>query len=734
MATDLEFGSVREVWFATLADPNTKYSFLIRDDAFSKSGAIFGRTVRLGDPLNTGPGSGWRQLTWEGGNGQRAWKDEAMFQEGTADVWSHEARIRMWPGWAHVHKDPTRKFDSFALAPGNAATTAFGTTLLYAGERNIFYTGGAPSGGFKAYKYDPSTNTWTTLPTTPTTLGSRGYTAIVGATDDASSAVFAYFGTSTGLWVYSEPGNTWSQDTGAPATGVEYDSMVCFRDAMFFLSGQSLYKRTPLPPYGVIGTHTKLKQHQSAYVTRGLCVWNNRLWYGIQFAGNRVGIGTSDGVTAQQVVEMPEEFVILKMQAHYGALYIFGSKPQAVAGTKALPAGVAQVWKYTGSSLTKLWESNDEDKRALTDGKSHIAGGACSFGPLLVWSNPGFANTPSPRGGLMCYDAEKDAFLEGPSFPIDLQGIKDGFNVNVLAAWNNTIVVGYHDFHNYVNNGAAGVDWCNGISYIRWPNLFRNKHLRLPTTFKGRSIEVPEPVRTQFVLSSRYVGEPSVAAETKTWLSGKVICKIPSQTSLKIYIVTNEYESYLVKTVEYSASATGWRTVTFPLKNPGQYYTFPVDDVQGLSLDVANNGKYLQSATVQYRLELSNTQESAGSTATPEVDSIEIGWMVAPTKRRQWHMRFVMEDGQARLTDVANPMTLAQTMADRLETLWSQSLPFRMWGPYASSIDPTTLVEANATEVLPSVESYTNQQYRVETGDAAVAQETGLTLIENITS
>jgi len=735
MATSLSFGDVREVWFATLDDPDTKFSFLIRDDAFSKSGAVFGRTVRLGDPLNTGPGSGWRQTSWEGGSLQRVWKDQAMFQEGSADVWSRVGRIRMWPGWSHIHKDATRKFDSFVMGTGNDGP-AIGNTKLYVGERDYYYVAAAPSAGYKAYKYDPDTNTWTTLPLTPTSIG-RGYTAIVAASDDGATSQFIYFGTGGGIWVYSETGNTWAKDSGATYP-INNDSLVCFRDATYYTSGTSLVKRTPAAGgFGIVGTHTILKTHTSCYVAQGLAVWNNRLWYGLNYQGNRAMLGTSDGVTAQSVLEFPEEFFINKIVSHYGALYIFGGKPQAVAGSAAHPAAISMVWKYTGSSLTKLWESNDEDHHASTDGKPHIATSATTFGPLLVWVNPGFDGTVTPRPGLMMYDAEKDALFEGPSFTTDLSGITDGFAPTCVHAFDNTLAVAYHDFHDYTKNGATGVDFANGVAYLRFPNFMRDKNLRLPTTFKGRSVEqaFSQQEKMQFLVSSRYVGDDSVSAETKTWLSGKVICRVPQNTQLKVYIITNEKQAYLVKTVTGSVAKADWHTETFPLKNPGSYNTFdPLSSTVTLTADAANTGKYLQSATVQYRLELSSLDQGTTSTATPEVDAVEIGWMVAPTKRRQWHMRFVMQDDQPRLTEVANPVTTAQAMADVLEGLWSESLPFRMWGPFAEAVDPTTLDSSNCVEVVPTPESYNNQQYRIESDDDAVAQETGLTLIENVTS
>jgi len=764
MSADLGFGSVREVWYAPLDDPvDGKKSFLIRDDAFSKSGAIFGRTVRLGEPLNTGPGSGWRQTTWEGGQLRHDWQDEAMYFEGNLDTWSHTGRIRMWPGFAHIHKDATRKFDSYVFGNGNDGP-AIGNTKLYFGERNYFYVAGPPSGGFKAYRYDPDANTLTTLPTTPNTLANTGYTAIVPAQDDGSSSSFIYFGTPGGWWVYQESGNSFAKDTGA-SYPVNHDAAVTFRDALYYCSGKALVKRTPSAAFGIVGTHTIIKSHNAAYATQGLTVWNNRLWYGINFQGNRCMLGTSDGVSAQSIIEFPEEFQALSMKAHYGALFIFGHKPQAVAGSGAHPNAVAQVWKYTGSSLTKLWESNDEDQRALTDNRPHIiSGSTATFGSLLVWGNPGYPGTVTPRPSIWAWDAEVDAIIEGPSLVMDPAN-REGLVIANVHGWDNTLVVTYRDNHNYVSQGATGVDWPQGVAYLRWPNKMRNKSMRLANTFKGRSVDWSEPERKQFLVSSRYRGDASVATETKTWLSGKVNVRLAAPGAyMNVYVVLDDNKSYLVKRIDFDPDNRGWRTVQFPVKNPGSYTIFPeAGAADALSLhaaiilgdgstpsyvpsttvatvvpDADNTDKYLQSQFVQYRFEMVNNDAgNADSIATPELDSWELQWTVAPKKRMQYHLRHVLTDGQERLDGNANPVTTAQEMADALEELWGNSLPFLMWGPFAEPRDPDPDVDlnnANAIEVVPVVESFQVNQYRIDTEGSDVGQEVAWTLIENVTS
>lgn len=748
--TAIGFGTEREVWFATLSNPNTKFSFIIRDDAFAKSGVAFGRTTRIDKPINLGPGSGWQQLSWEGGKGQLEWKDEQMYEEGDIDPYSRTGKMRMWPGWSAIKKDATRKFDGYTLARGGQSAI-FGESKLYFAERNQWYTGATPSGGHKAYVYNPTAKTVSALQSTnfPNTLGSNGFTAICAATDDASANEYVYFGTLGGLWVYAVSGSgTWFKDTNAPTTNtVQWDSMVSFRDALYYCSDKALYKRTPTAPLGTLGTHTKIKLHNAAYRCMGLAVWQNRLWYGIQYSGNRVSIGTSDGVTAAEAIQMPEEFVITGLHAHYGALYIFGGKPQAVPGTKAVPANIGQVWKYTGSSLTLLWESNDTMNSAAVDGKAHVVGPGTSFGSCLVWGHQAYEGTVEERAGLMMYDAEKDSLFDGPKLPMHPNAKAQGMVITGIVGWDNTIAVAYHDNKDYSGN-YPGVDWPSGVAYLRMPDYYRDdmnafdKH-----TFKGASVEYTRNKKVQWMKSSTYRGDDSSANEAKVWLSGRMNVRVPSEKcEIEVFLLKNEgywrppnYGGQNA-TVKSDGSAANYRTLASgrhePLATAVKVATITSngsDDWRVVQFPLKDeNGVYISSQKMQYAVVISNTGGvDFGETA--EVDSMEVQWMLAPKKRLQYRVRAVLQDAQVTLSGAANSLTTAQAQADELQTLWSGHQPFLMWGPFADSHVAADLHQIDAIEVFPTEDGYNVTQYRVESDDDQVAQEVALTLIENVT-
>lgn len=768
--TDIQFGAVREVWLSTLTAPNTHFSFLVRDDSFAKSGVVFGRTQRLGDPLSLGPGSGWRQLSWEGGKGQFEWRDQQMFESGNADVFSRTGKIRMWPGWASIKKEARRVFDRYTLARGGTGLSKADNKLYFA-ESNFWSGTGtvAPEGGFRAYQYDPRTGDVTRLGFHGTSgigaqLGVTGFTAIQAATDDASSEEYVYFGTATGLFLYHTTAKTWFRDTNASATGVQWDSLLPYKDALYYCSGKCLYKRTPLAPYGNLGTHTKIKEHNASFRTIGLEVWQNRLWYGVQYSSDRTSICTSDGVTANEAFQMPDEFFLTGLHAHQGALYIFGARSQLfpngdITPRPGPPATIGQVWKYTGGVPQLLWEANDQENTSARDTKAHVVNRGTSWGELLVWGHGGFRGTAEERAGIMCYHPATDSLFNGPEIPMDPQGYTRGTIVNSVINWRNSLAISFRDLRNY-SEQSPGVVNPKGVMVLRTPDFYRDRpDFKDPGDFRGHSIEAQHPIRYNYLISSKYRGDDDVMNEPKVWLTGRLNVKLPSnKCRIKVYLITKEgywtppgYNTsqgpafnpgdesahppttvdgdgnpanvrtkadgrpqYLatatrVKTINYDASNKDWRVVTFPLKD--------------------STGAYLSSEKVQYAIVLENVSGGVHNSDTPEVDSMEIQWMVAPAKRRQWRLRFVLSDAQLRLNGNANSLTTAQAMADKLELFWSSRQPFYLY-------EPTAVGAADAAgtpiEVLPVIEGFNISQYRLASDETTVEQEVSLTLIENV--
>lgn len=701
MATTVNIGTAREIWFSTVSTPGTKFSFLIRDDTFTKSGQVFGRTIRLGDPIDTGISSGWRQLSWEGGNGQYRWRDAQMFRDGAVDPQTYPGKVRMWPAFGDLYSHFSRPCERYVLAKGNLGNGDRDTTLWMGESSRDFKTGyGNPGGGYALIKYIPSTGQ-----NLPVKFFSSGVASIAARMTDDGTGSHIIDVTTLGAapngeyWTVVEDTHTTGiiKDANAPTNAFAPDSLVSFGGATYYCQAQWLGKRVALAPYGTNGTHTKVKEIKGCLHTRGLAVWQNRLWFGVQYSGGLCRLYTSDGVSTSQAVEFPDEFLIRKMVAHYGALYIAGERPHGLfgSGTKG------QIWKYTGSSLVKLWEEGDG-----TDGKVHSITGMCTFGQNLVWGHHGLPSAnddlqtwPNKRPGLMFYDAEKDAIFEGPF--LDMDSSSTGVYVTDVIGWNNTLAVSAFDEKKY----AAPNLYPNGVFTMRNVNKVR-MNINGPTWASQSFAKNLSATRSVPLTSSVYEGPDDVHDTDKVWLSVGVHCRL-AQTGAQIRVVAILNESgteQAVGTIAFDGTKLGWRIVTLPMKV---------------------GGDYLSGQTIQYRLYLENTDNAAqGSTAQAEVDSLELKWMVKPIKQRTWRIRAVCEDAQQRLDGSNNPLTTASAMATQLEALWSARVPFNLYEPQASGGGPSNpAIEVVATD-------FNVTQYRVEDNDTQVVQEVSLTLVE----
>ena len=687
----LQLGSTREVWFSKVAASGTKWSFILRDDAFSKSGQSFGRTIRLGDPIDTGNASGWKQTSWEGGNGQLAWRDHQMFKEGSVDPKTHPGRIRMWPGFQSLGSHASRTTEGYILCHG-ADGSGVDTPLWMGETARIFNTAPVvpnPGGGFALLRYNPTTNQIAVV-----NFFAREIQSMMPLTSDDGSAQWMHVTTQDGgYWMVQDDGlRTPLQDTNALFAPFAPHSLVAFGGATYYCQANWLGKRVALPPYYVTGTHSKVKEIKGAQKTRGLCVWQNRLWFGVQFGAGHSVVYTSDGVTANQAFVFEDEFVIQNMISHFGSLYLAGYKPVGLYANGT----IAQVWKYTGSSLTKLWEEGDG-----RDGKNHMAVGMATDGHNLVWTRGGWPSAetveqpwPNKRPGLMYYDASKDALFEGPG--LDMDPASAGYQLTDVASYNNTLVVSAYDLTSY----GVSAPWPSTVLAVR--DLAQMRH-NIVDQFATHSFAVQPTIRTQQVTSSEYTGPPDVYDEKKVWLSVRVRYKLPiAGAQLRVVALLDGSTTELaVGTI--TATGPNWQLVTLSMKNAGDY---------------------LSSASIQYRLYLENIAGGTTSTAQVEVDAIEVKWQLVPTKQRTWHMRLVCTDAQLRLNGTANPLTTAQTMADKLEELWGLQVPFNLYEPQASGGGPSNpAIEVTATNL-------NIHQYRLSDQSAEVVQEVTVTLSE----
>jgi hypothetical protein len=723
--TDLNIGAAREFWLQPTDDTGSTNlnSFLVRDDASVKTGQQLGRTIRLGDPVNLGPNSNWRQLSWEGGVKQEVWRDEAMYHEGNADTRRLTGKFRMHPGWESVLKFRARTNMSYmVMCPGGGNSDFDTPQHLYLAEHHILTTTKNPPGGFRFYQYSPQTGKVHTVTGGPAN-GTREFTNICPAIQDGSVLKHLYVSTRTKVYQYKDEwgSNTWVEDTGSGG-GAELETMVSFNDALYYGQGTKLRKRKPAPPYGVLGTHTTVKDFKSAFRVQGLCVWNNRLWFTVYFPGNRTSVFVSDGNNVSHAFDVPVEFVPARVIAHYGSLYVVGSKVSA----RGWSDGIAQVYKYTGSSLSLLWQASDGFY-----GFPQWTYGVTTLGPYLYWSINGYKQDPeqnplgAPQACIMGYDPEHDAIFQGPTMefppqmPPAVAGTQNGtIQAPNVCAFDGGLVAHFIDYSEYPTQSAGPPT--HVIVKTRFDrdlfNFPRHKmdwdgrngtDLRV-TDYSFGQVAAGTHVRSEWIRTSRYHGEDDVATENKTWLSAKLRVRLKGQHSrVRVSAFLDESTTEIdCGTVAYDSSDEGWRTAVLPLKV---------------------NDEYLQSCVIQFKVYVENFDPDPNSIANPEVDTMDVEWVPKPTLRRSWRFLVVASDDQERLNGDANPLTTGSAIADKLQEIWAARKPVKFW-----EANPGGGTSGTAVEVL--LHEFSEQSFRLESTDDQVARWISVTFNENVVS
>lgn len=686
----VDYGNNRQIWLATLDAPTTKFPFLVRDEASAKGSALFGRTVRLGEPVTLGPNSTWRSKSWEGGQDQDIWRDEQMYQSGDANGVTKRGRLKLWTGYKQLYAHGSRAVSQYAMSPG---ASGWGSdTGLWLGENNpqgrLDGVNGTavPDSGFALMRYDPTTGV-----TTVKQYLAAGINSIARMNDQGNSQLYLAIGLTNGkFYQYYEPTNGIAMEKDH--AGLAVDGIVAYGDAMYYGAGGSLWKRTYAATPGVV--HAKVKDIPNTTQVKALTVWNNRLWFAAVGTGNRTSIYVSDGVTVTLAFSFPHNFHARQLVNHYGALYVIGET------TAALGTGgnVGQVWKYNGSSLVKLFEEGDG-----RDNKYHWSLGATSYDRFLVWTKNGF-----PDGaGLMLYDAEVDAIITGPTIKADTSATTV-YCTNVIE-YNNTLVAAFYDTADY---GTINTQRLLGPTMVATWNRDGGGTNDDFSGLQNRSFaQAPNTagVREQYVLSSQYDGE--IPGEQKTWLTGRLLVKVPQYTEVKVYALLDESSTEtLVATITYDAAQPNFRNVVFPLKG--------------------GDGKYLKSTTIRYKLYLRHTDRTAeASTAVPEVDTLEVDFMPKPRHRRQWRERAVCTDAQLTLAGTANPLTTKAALAQKLEDLYKAQEPVLLWPALSTSGEP-----ANGTGTEVMITDWLEQTSRVTSDATEELAEVALTFTEVVTT
>lgn len=691
----VEHGVVREVWFAPAGDPSDKNSFIIRDDAYSKREAVFGRTIRLGDPVDLGPFGGWRQTNWSGGMDQEMWRDEAMFELGTADVSERKGSVKLWNGYHGVYGAGNAAAAGFVpgLMASGATGTGEDTPIVWADTRLV------GSGGTRRIRRWDPTNGDVELRTFNS--DARAMSLIGNETGTATG--FMLVGFSNGdMWWWRQTDNTWGQDTGVPGGSVPigYKAMCPFNYATYYVKGNRLQRR-------VSGQHSIVRQIPEISEGRSMVVWNNRLWFIGIMSGGRTGVYVSDGYTVQLAFEIPGSFQGWDLCPHYGSLYVRGVINSTAGGDPARQ----QVWRYNGSSLTLLYE---DDAGGLGFAWT---GSLVSWGRHLVWPKHG-SDATGWEAGVWLYDAEEDAIYMGPTMPVDPNS--NAYYVTAICVWNNTLAVAMWD---NTEHTASTVERPWHIFYLTKTQKPRAILLDGSTSVdedavchtvatnsgnihgSGKSFDwsASQTLKEQVILSSNF--DAALPGEKKVWVKGFVRARIPEgcQVALSLLLDDNPTEHPIFEASH--PGDDGWT----------DYQFLAICDTHNL---------HETSSKVRYKLYLRNLDVTSKTTSTPEVDVVGLDFMPVPTKRSQWHIRAVCGDDQARLDGSANPLATREDLVAKLTEYWESGVPLLFWEPRSDGQEPT---DSGRVVML---QDFMEQTFRIDTSSDECISEVAFNVLE----
>jgi hypothetical protein len=508
--TGVQWGTTRQVWFAPLADVDDVDVFPIRDDAYTKQGISGGRSFRLGDKVDLGPYSTWRQTSWVGGEQQEIWRDDEMYLNGQLDTFRKNGKVKLHRALGDVDVSEARGDTAITIGRSTTVVDRHTPVTVLCGETTYYTGGSAPSGGYRV-------------------LGAkRGVPIATFKTDlDASVMSFSpvndsYKGSFVGLangkvWTHVMTGNVWNLEhtfsSGDPVFNIE-----SFSNATYFACGSKVYRRT----YDGSATYDLFFSPPGGKLLRGMTVWNNRLWFCSLSYGRTATIYVSDGVYTVPAFSFPGEFEVMGMVVYAGSLYVYGSRP-GQDGTSFQ----GQIWRYTGSNVSLLHKQGTG-----LDGEDHTIWDAVVHDDVLYWSRTGHASNDYVAG-LNAYKAETDAIFTGP--------IERGTETQTpysLDIYDQTVAVAiFRDSGSYFLRPAS-----------------QDEAVTRSTSTVRRSL-----------YSSVY--DADLPNEKKTWIRARMRVKIPGEdTAAELRLVVDENGTeILVGRAEYDGNDE-YRVVSFDLE------------------------------------------------------------------------------------------------------------------------------------------------------------------------
>ena len=711
--TTPEYGAVRELWVrpqghaGTYPDTTAGHdSFLIRDDVTNEQSATPGRTLRLGDAINTGPYSTWNQTSWAGGAGQVEWQDSQMFMTGTADTTAPEGRARSWPGWRSLFNNDNNpsQIAVTRMWSGSNSGGSPNQPLAFVGWSNGLWQRYDGYGNALTHQYTFANSVLAVCPDAEDNNFQLGTMLAIGLGDGT-------------LWQYNANGNIYVQDTAIPAN-TSVRALASLNKTLYACIVEtnvtSLYKRTVIAG---VKTWTKVAGLTQINTIQDMIVWNGRLWILGVTPGDDTLVYSSDGASVVEGFWI-HNFNGQRLQEHYGQLYIGGSTNTVLDDNATTQQRWARIYRYNGASLTKL---HDATKGVVAgSGFGDLFGDFCSWGKYLAWTHNyslmdqtdnkvDVAHTRYP--GVTLYDAEADAIHAGPSLPTDPGGAATYLvYAQAVHPIGDSLMVAFYDSRDY--SGLGGPIYPVSIARLRTFGYGRNIGFNYSTTFSFGKQQDSDIVQETF--SSRY--DASLPDEPKTFLVAVVRCRISVPGSISFSGTVDDGADVVGFSIPYDSGDTGWRTYRVGLLSAYSY-------------------EYVNGNSIAWNITTTDTETTNNSSHRIEVDSVSLQYTLSPQPRRTWRYRTYLGAGQGRLpradgSVVANPLTTVAALKAKLYSYWSSGRPFYMkLEPSAAGVEAAD-PKPPGDDVLVMLTDYSYQSYRITDQGPGVEGEMSLTLTE----
>jgi hypothetical protein len=723
-----QFGPVREVMFAPVSNPTDVNSFLIRDDAYAKSSAVLGRSLRLGDPIDTGVVSAAYQTSWAGGRDQNHFNDTVMYQDGDLDTTDSSGRIRFWPSLTPINRGLTET--TVSIIPSPVANTATLNEVL------ITNTNG------QVLRYRPDDGNQSVLanysPLVPTK------TIALDQTGGHSANWIATGFTNGDLRIFETVAGTAENRSYTLSPGYDAAKVAPIRDIvihnrkLLVMMGYRLWQANFSGTTPVTWTEV-ISFNKGSGGAAKMVVVNNTLYILIEEKGGQSALYSSDGVTGAVLIQTFDNSVPVNLLSHKGGLYIHVNEYAYDEYNEAYLVSV--LYRYSSSGIVKIY-SRADNSQYYVDHSSN--GPSCTWGdyvaisfkslPRVMARGPWNEFTGKSEGdttvGVMLYDPVQDAFHCGPtaSFAVPagtyMPGGPPDVSITAMGAAFGSLYMSLTDGVKRVvvatrtDRRVTGHGWNAGSSDIDayYTAASQNRQI-ISSAFDANLPDQNKTwlrVNVKHNLNEIYKGNPYVdspAADTRPFMNVYVTTSIEKYAAERVLIGTYQIPppSGGYFPAVYISSEESWVTSTF------------------------NIPAGIKSTQLKYIIELGwyKTWPNFVDIDSAIIESVSVEYMLVASPKKVWRTRVLAENAQSKLSGAANTLTTRTAAVNKLFQYWTDGTPLYYWDASASPVTPTFAsgVPTNHSAIV-MVTDIGENSYRVDDRGSEVNSEVSLTMYE----